>query len=569
MTIEDTGSAPSAKEAARFLVQASFGPDQDSISDPDNIPENVEALRAMGFEAWIDDQFTRPVSRLQPFVEWCAAQEDDMELYGDWKQWAWWNRAMGVRKLRPDAPAEQDPDPLRQRVAFALSQIFVISDRMEDIGVSPEGMANFYDTLLAHSFGNYRDLLRAVTLHPCMGMYLSHLGNRKPDAANGIHPDENYAREVMQLFTIGLWELNPDGTRALDPAGQPVPTYDNGDITEFARIFTGLAFGGPDSANFGLWPRSFVHPMKGWDAEHDLAPKTLLRGLTTPARTASPDDTGAATLADVDAAMDNLFQHPNTGPFVCRRLIQRMVTSNPSPAYLGRVAAAFADNGQGARGDLKAVTRAILLDPEARGFAVSEGPTFGKAREPFLRCVNFATAFNAAAQVDWYVLDNFALDHFEEPLHAPSVFNFFLPDYSPPGALTQAGLAAPEFQLLNATSAVTGPNYFWNAALGGLHRWGFAKTERAVRLNLVQEMALTLPPGTPDDPNPSVTPLDPLPLLRRLDLSMTGGTLAPEQYRLLTAALARVHSPTWDWPKRRLQLAISLIAASPEFNILR
>ena len=389
----------------------------------------------MGFAAWIDDQFTRPVGKLQPFVEWCLANGNANALYGDYKEYAWWNRAMGVPKLRPDATESQLPDPLRQRVAFALSQVLVISDRPEDLAVVPQGMANYYDVLLTHSFGNYRDLLRDVSLHPCMGMYLSHLGNRKPDPANNIFPDENYAREVMQLFSIGLWMLNPDGTRQLDPDGQPIPSYDNTNITEFARVFTGLAFGGTN-VNFGLWPRDFTTPMKGWDAEHDLAPKSLLLGATTPARAASPGSTGTATLADVDAAIDNLFHHPNTGPFIAIRLIQRLVTSNPTPAYVGRVAAAFADNGSGVRGDMQAVVKAILLDPEARDYAALADPQFGKVREPFLRCVNFARAFNASAPAGFYALDAFTLDHIEEPLKSPSVFNFYLPTYSPPGPIT-------------------------------------------------------------------------------------------------------------------------------------
>lgn len=563
------GSAPSPEEAARFLIQAAFGPDQDSEADADVIPENVEELQAMGFEAWIDDQFTRPVGTLQPFVEWCQQYASGKQLYGDYKEFSWWNRAMGVTKLRPDSPATQLPDPLRQRVAFALSQILVVSDRTEDLAVEPRGLANYYDMLLSHSFGNYRNLLFDVSLHPCMGLYLSHLGNRKPDPANNIFPDENYAREIMQLFSIGLWMLNPDGTRQLDVAGNPIPSYGNNNITEFARIFTGLAFGGTN-VNFGLYPRDFTAPMKGWDAEHDLAPKSLLLGATTPARAASPGNTGTATMADVNAAIDNLFNHPNTGPFVSMRLIQRLVTSNPSPAYVGRVSAAFANNGSGVRGDMAAVVKAILLDPEARGFAFANDPSFGKAREPFLRCVNFARAFNASATDGYYALGSFTLDHIQEPLKSPSVFNFYLPAYSPPGPVTEAGLSAPEFQILNATTMHTGPNYFWDAILGGLHRWGTALASQNVKLNLAPEMALNVPPGTdPTAPVPNVIPLDPDPLIRRMDLALTGGTLSPENHRIIREALQRVGSPTWDWPKQRLRLAVYLIVTSPEFNVVR
>jgi uncharacterized protein (DUF1800 family) len=311
-------------------------------------------------------------------------------------------------------------------------------------------MANYYDVLVNNAFGNYGDLLLEVALHPCMGLYLSDLGNKKADPVHQIYPDENFAREIMQLFTIGLWELNPDGTRKLDAQGQPIPTYDNHDITELARVFTGLAFGGTN-VNFGLWPRDFTQPMKMWDAYHDCEAKTLLRGLQLPKRTASSGNQGLAGMADVRAAVANLFNHPNVGPFIGKQLIQRFVTSNPSPDYVARVSAAFADNGHGVRGDMKAVVKAILLDPEARDGAKMSDPHFGKMREPFLRFVNFARAFNAASPSGLYILDQFDLDHMEEPMSAPSVFNFFMPNYRPPGALTDANLLAPEFQIVNAS----------------------------------------------------------------------------------------------------------------------
>ena len=573
---ETAASAPSAKAAARFLIQAAFGPNQDSAGDADQIPENVEDVMTLGYSAWIDDQFTRPVGTLLPFVQWARAQPASAEIYGDWKQFAWWGRAMGLAKLRPDAAATQPADPLRQRVAFALSQIYIISDRMEDIAASPEGMVHFHDRLLAHAFGNFRDLLLDVSLHPCMGMYLSHLANRKANPVAHTFPDENYAREVMQLFSIGLWRLNPDGTRMLDGLGQPVATYTNANITEFARVFTGLAFG--NNVNFDTYPRDFTVPMKGWDAEHDLAPKTLLLGATTPLRTASPGRTGTATMADVTAAIDNLFQHPNTGPFIGRLLIQRLITSNPTPAYLARVSAKFADNGAGVRGDLKAVVKQILLDPEARDPAMLANPAFGKMREPFLKCVNFARAFDAASTEglatgsNWYALDTFAMDHVQEPFKAPSVFNFYLPTYAPPGALTQAGLVAPEFQIVNATSGVTAPNYFRNAIFGGLHRWGVARAERAVRLNVAQEMEMNVPgwSASPNPETPALDPADPDALLRRLDLALTGGTLTPRNFQIIREALQRLgRGSAWEWPRERLTLAIYLIVSSPEFAVQR
>jgi uncharacterized protein (DUF1800 family) len=564
---QTAASGPSAKEAARFLIQAAFGPDQDSDADGDQIPENVEELMTLGFDAWLTDQFSRPVGKLQPFVEWAEANEQALQIYNDTKQDAWWNRAMGVPRLRPDAAATQLPDPLRQRIGYCLSQIFVISDRMEDIGVDPVGMSNYYDLLLTHAFGNFRDLLCDVSLHPCMGMYLSHLGNQKANPATNRFPDENYAREIMQLFSIGLWELNPDGTRRLDVQGQPIATYTNADITELSRVFTGLAFGGTN-VNFGLHPRDFTMPMKAWDAEHDLAPKRLVGGVMTPARTASPGNTGTATMADVDMAVEQLFNHPNVGPFIGRLLIQRLVTSNPSPAYVGRVAAAFANNGSGVRGDMKAFIRAILMDPEARSFAMMNDPKFGKLREPFLRCVNLARAFNATSPSGWYYLDAFTLDHVQEPMKAPSVFNYYLPTYSPPGVLVDEGLVAPEFQIINASSATMAPNYFWQAITGGLHRWGTGNAQYNTTLNLTQEMLMNVPASAVNDPSPSVTPLDPDALLRRLDLVLTGGTLSAQQFQIIREGMVRITSG-WEWPRIRLKLGIYLIVTSPDFCVQR
>jgi uncharacterized protein (DUF1800 family) len=562
-------SGPGPKEAARFLIQAAWGPNQDSDADADQIPENVEEVMQMGFAGWLEDQFSRPIGHLQPMVQWQDDQPNSAEIWNDRKMNAWWGRVMGLPRLTPASTTTQLPDPLRQRMAYCLSQIFVISDRMEDLAVSPLGMANFYDVLVTHSFGNFRDLLKDVALHPCMGMYLSHLGNRKPNPSANTFPDENFAREIMQLFSIGLWELNPDGSRILDGTGNPIPTYDNEDITQFARIFTGLAFGGTN-VNFGLYPRDFTVPMKGWDAEHDLAPKTLLRGTVTPSRTASAGNTGTATLLDVDAAVENLFLHPNVGPFIGKQLIQRLVTSNPSPAYIARVSAAFANNGQGVRGDMKSVLRAILLDPEARNAEQLANPTYGKLREPLVRCVNLATAFNAKSQEGWYYLDAFILDHVQEPLKSPSVFNFYLPSYAPPGVLAQSGLVAPEFQIINATSGTMAPNYFWNAITGGLHRWGTGKSYRETYLTLDQEMLMNVPASAIGNPSPNTPALDPDPLLRRLDLVLTGGMLSAEQFELIRSALVRVGpGSVWEWPTQRLKLAIYLIVTSPDFCVQR
>ena len=563
---ETATSSPSLKAAARFLLQAAVGPDQ--ALPGQEIPQNLQPVMSLGFSGWIDDQFTRPVTTLQPWTEWEVANGNALGLYGNAKEHAWWARAMGAPKLRPDATTTVLPDPLRQRVAFALSEILVVSDRPEQIASEQAGMANYYDQFETYAFGNYRDLLQAVARHPAMGIFLSHLGNQKANPALNVYPDENFAREIMQLFSIGLWKLNPDGTKQLDGLGQPIPTYGNGDITELARVFTGMSFG--NNAYFGNYPRDFTQPMKGFDDYHDLAPKTLLGGLQLPARTASPGNTGTATMADVTAAVDNLFNHQNVGPFIALRLIQRFVTSNPSPAYVGRVAAAFANNGSGVRGDMKAVVKAILLDTEARDPAMMSLPTWGKLREPFLRCVNFARAFNASSVSGYWPLDLFSLAHLQDPMNSPSVFNFFLPTHSPSGPLAQQGLAAPEFQIINAASAVSGANYFWQHTLSDLHYWGTANPDYGVRLNLDPELAFIVPlANVNDDVPPGNLALDPDPLLRRLDLTLTGGTLSPKQFQIIREAMLRIGTANWQWHRERLRMAIYLITTSADFNVLR
>jgi uncharacterized protein (DUF1800 family) len=527
---------PNDKAAVRFLLQAAFGPDGDF--------RNVKEVEKLGFAGWLDKQFARPVGRIQPYLDHLNVVTKG-RVYSDALPVAWWNQVMS---RSPEA------DPLRQRVGFALSELFVISDGLDELGNQPIGMANYYDMLLKGAFGNYRDLLYNVGMHPCMGVYLSALQNPKGNPAAGIFADENYAREVMQLFSIGIWQLNEDGTLALDGNGQPIPTYDNTTVANMARVMTGFSFGGPKANNFWWPPEDFLVPMKMWDAYHDTGAKTIIGGVQLPAGTASNPDTGAAGMADYNATVDALFNHPNMPPFVSKQLIQKLVTSNPSPAYVKRVADVFVNNGSGVRGDLKAVVRAILLDPEARDPAMLSDPVFGKMKEPYMRTANLMRALNARAANGVYELNYLGDIHYQEPLAAPSVFNFFQPGFSPAGPVSDAGLVAPEFQILNAVTALAVPSYHFDALSGGFNRWGSNNRRALVLPDLKPELALY-----------SDVPA----LMRRLDLLLTGGTLPPEQHEVIREAVEQVNSTMWQWKEERVRMAIYLIAGAPEYGVLR
>ncbi len=527
---------PNDKAAIRFLLQAAFGPDGDFT--------NVKEVEKLGFEGWINAQFTRPVGRMQPYLDYLNVATKG-RVYADAKSVSWWKEVMN------NAPTA---DPLRQRVGFALSELFVISDSLDELSNQPIGMANYYDMLLKGAFGNYRDLLYNVGMHPCMGVYLSALQNIPGNPALGTFADENYAREVMQLFSIGIWELNQDGTLMLDANGQPIPTYNNATIANMARVMTGFSFGGPKANNFWWPPENFLVPMKMWDAFHDLAPKTIINGIQLPARTASNPDTGAQGMLDYNAAVDALFNHPNTPPFVSQQLIQKLVTSNPSPAYVKRVADVFVNDGSGIRGDMKAVIRAILLDPEARDPAMLANPNFGKMKEPYIRTANLIRALNARAANGVYQLDYLGDIHYQEPLSAPSVFNFFEPGFSPAGPVSNAGLVAPEFQILNAVTALAVPSYHFNSLYSGFNRWGSSNRRALVLPDLKPELALY-------DDVPA--------MMRRLDLLLTGGTLPNEQHEIIREAVEQVNSTMWQWKEERARMAIYLIAGAPEYGILR
>ena len=454
------GSAdPSPEEAARLLLQASFGPTGEAIDE----------VRSLGIEGWIDEQMNnRPATYFRPQIEAMSADfigprlkldtytadPDDDSIASE-----------NIDNLFARA-AVSAPDQLRQRVAFALSQILVVSQRDANLSSRPLGLADFYDLFLEHAFGDFGQLLLEVTYHPCMGRYLSHVGNQPPDPAINRYPDENYAREVMQLFSIGLWKLNPDGTQLLDPSGDPVPTYSNAEITEMARVLTGLWFGVNPWGQGGWQDADYAVPMEMHAEYHDFGAKTLLDGYAIPAR----EPSRANAELDLADAVGHLFDHPNCPPFISRALIQFLVTDNPSPAYVRRVRDVFVDNGSGVRGDLGAVVKAILMDAEARHPAAFAGDSsHGLLREPFIRTMHLArlAKLDRFESLLWWDYGDFGEVSFQGPLASPSVFNFFRPDYRPPGLLTGEGLSGPVFQITNSYSAVSFPNKLWEVTNEG------------------------------------------------------------------------------------------------------
>ena len=545
-TIQDNGYLPNLTATSRFLGQSTLGANYETI---------VEVAQK-GEENWLTEQFAlQPAFTLEQYVSdltlWAAdsvltnggdvSRIDPLLRY--W-HFAWWQYVMSTDDL------------LRSRVALALSEIFVISE-LPQLDDFPLALANYYDMLMRNSFGNFRTLLEDVTFHPAMGVYLTHMNNPKSDPATNRFPDENYGREVMQLFTIGLYELNPDGSRKLDENGNFIPTYDNEDIQEFAKIFTGMTWG--DNFVFGRDPtreQSYTIPMQIFDFWHEPGTKTLLNGVVV------PDRNLVDGIADVSDALDNLFNHPNVGPFIGHLLIQRLVKSNPSPEYIARVTAAFNDNGQGIRGDMKAVIRAILMDEEARN-CPSDDAFSGMLREPMVRYTHAARAFNAASNEGTYrnSMNDFYNLTFQRPLGSPSVFNFFQSNYQPIGSVEENNLVAPEFQITNSVSIMGYGNELHDWVMrdydvmqyGSIFNGEQTTFDKRVNLDLSHEIQL----GETGDIEA---------LIERLDLLLTHGLMTEKTKSIIRKAVA-------DIPDHRANLrgrtAIFLTMISPDYLIIR
>jgi len=518
-------AAPAAKptdaQAVRFLAQSTFGA----------TTADVDKLKQLGYGDWLEQQFQVPRTNHLDFVlaAYPIPTPEGVTVTIDPLYQSFWKQAVtGI-------------DPLRQRVTYALSQIFVVSAADAALQTAPHTLASYVDTLSAHAFGNYRELLEAVTLHPAMGQYLTWFANR----GDGTRvPDENYAREVMQLFSIGLVQLNVDGTPKL-VNGEPVDTYTMDDIRGLAKVFTGWGWGntgtpnpvnGRFSGNNPSDPLRRVIPMQFYPQYHSAQEKQFL-GVTVAAGTPGPQA--------LKTALDTLATHPNVGPFIATRLIQHMVTSNPSPAYVGRVAAVFNDNGKGVRGDLKATVRAVLFDAEALtpGTAVTQG----KLREPVLRLAAWMRAFGATSASGNFRLGVLDTQLAQTPMRAPTVFNFFRPGYVPPNtALAAADLVAPEFQIAHEISVAAYANFMQGVIQNGV--------------------------GTSNDVKADYGPLTAMAdnvdaLVARVNLLLTGNALSSATVGSIRDAVAAIPATGNNFRQNRTSLALYLTMTSPEFLV--
>lgn len=535
--------------ASRFLAQASIG-----FSE-----EELDHIMNMGYEAWVEEQFEMPAPLYLDTIRQVWEDVNDLrwQVYMDsdyidaWPNaihyfYTWWQVNTHTETL------------LRQKIAFALSETLVISSE-SDLWSQGEGLADYYDMLQEHAFGNYRDLLYDLTLHPCMAFYLSHLNNIKTIPEENIHPDENYARELMQLFSIGLYELNQDGTYVLDVDGNPIPTYDNSDIKEFAKVFTGLGSGGikenpwTDVPYFGMgiWVMDMTTPLVMYEDYHELGEKYLLNDFVVP--------DGQTGLQDISDAIDNLFNHPNVGPFIGRRLIQRMVKSNPSPAYISRVAAAFNDNGNGVRGDMKAVIRAILFDEEARSCEWSNDPANGMLREPIARALHVSKALTKISPLNRYWNPGYGyLEGMGQyPTMSPSVFNFFLPDHQPSGAMAEQGLYGPEFQIHHSITSIGYINWVYTWTVNAMPFYTWEEENPAVTFDFTEMWHLSEEPEV---------------LVNKLDMIFTHGRLSQRTRDIIIHAIDSIEPTPWmpeEFVMDRTSLAIYLLLISPDYAILK
>jgi uncharacterized protein (DUF1800 family) len=408
-------------------------------------------------------------------------------------------------------------------------------------------MSRYQNIMLQEAFGNYQTLLQKITLNPAMGNYLDMVNNDRGSGARVAN--ENYAREIMQLFSVGLEELNDDGTTINDAQGVPIPTYDQNTIKEFAKVFTGYTYADPANPtapatkkNGAYYAANMVTYPTTATSGHETSAKTLLNSVVVPANQTPQQD--------LDAAVQNVFMHPNTPAYISRQLIQRLVTGDPSPAYLQRISAVFKDNGQGVRGDLKAVVRAILLDPEARNVS-SPDPSFGSLREPAVAVTAAIRALNGVT--DGNRLAAAVANLGQNPYFSPTVFNYFPPDATIPGTSTRA----PEFAIHTTNSAVARLNLFYTLVYQGYAPDATIPNATGTRLDLSQFAALAANPAA---------------MVTRYSEVLTGGQLDPAAQALVVTAVNAITlsaPPTAAQLLARAQMGAYLILSSYHFQVQR
>jgi uncharacterized protein (DUF1800 family) len=508
---ENSGSAPpDATQAAVFLGKAGFGANK----------EELARVQTIGLQPWLQEQFALP--RETAHWDWMVAKAYNapsfMGLLTGFDNTAW--RQLITSK-----------DVLRQRVTLALSEIIVVSlNGLVGYWRNFNGAA-YLDVLADNAFGNYRTILDKVSMLPAMGLYLTFVGNIKANPTTGTQPDENYARELMQLFTIGLYQLNLDGTLQKDASGKPIETYAQEDISGLARVFTGWVLDGADATTPDRMRKAMVQA----PTRHELGAKTFL-GTTIPA--------GTDGVQSLKLALDAIYAHPNVAPFISKQLIQRLVVSNPSPAYVQRVATVFNNNGSGVKGDMKAVISAILTDSEA---LTPPATSAGKLREPIVRFVSWARVFGATSPTDLWDIGNTSDPGSrlaQSPGHSESVFNFFRPGYVPPGtAIAQQGLVAPELQITNESSVAGYLNYMQTSIQNGR---GEVKANYADWVPLAGDAQR---------------------LLDQINLQLAGGAVSAATISTIKTAVETISMTTANGPLQRVQAAILLVMAAPEYIV--
>ena len=527
----------SAEKTSRFLGKVTFGATHSQI----------ESLTGTDVSDWVKAEFEKPATPyLQAILEESNSRAKENEI-----------RIRAVPDHFYNVAITAD-DQLRQRTILALSEIVVASGN-SDLRFQPLAMANYVQALSDNAFGNYRDLLEDVTYTPAMGLYLTYIGNRKGDAETGRVPDENYAREILQLFSVGLTELNPDGTNKLNSQGQPIEIYDNTDVTGLAKVFTGLSVRGSNMFSFYNVPESLYEPMVVFPEWHSNLEKTFLN-LTIPAGTSGEES--------IDMAIDEIFAHPNVGPFVSKQLIQRFTTLNPEPEHVARVAAAFDAGtytlpdgtkvGTGERGDMKATIAAVVLDETTFADTESLSSDYGKIREPIMRLTNWARAFNETSPnaADEDIFNYYGIIE-QTPFMSPSVFNFFRPGYVAPGTATgKAGLLAPELQITNASTAIGYLNFI-NAFIYDKAPNISGDPEGGIKADYTEALALA---DNSDE------------LLAYLDLVLTANSLEDNtKARILQLMEAiPVNELTENEDRNaRVRIATSMVMSSPGYLVQR